>query len=180
MFYVPSSGIGAAYTAAENGAAQEDAAIGIYLMAWMTVTFLFLCVFTGFDESRTLTYLTASGPCARTSPSSRCSSSSPSPSCASVPRSSLATLPSEQRAARLALSQRSSRSTLGLPSSWAPTISSNCRLVASRPAHARHEHRARQDLTSRYVSRIYPVLCRIYDCYPCTIALFHHSKHIFI
>ncbi|VDB99556.1 unnamed protein product [Peniophora sp. CBMAI 1063] len=40
-FYVPASGIGAAYAAAPDGAAQEDAAIGIFLMSWMTISFLF-------------------------------------------------------------------------------------------------------------------------------------------
>ncbi|VDC03192.1 unnamed protein product [Peniophora sp. CBMAI 1063] len=40
-FYVPSSGIADAYSTAVDGGAQEEAAIGIYLMAWMTITFLF-------------------------------------------------------------------------------------------------------------------------------------------
>ena len=41
-FYVPSSGIGAAYAVADNGTAQENAAIGIYLLIWMAITVLFL------------------------------------------------------------------------------------------------------------------------------------------
>lgn len=38
--FIPDSGIGAAYAAATPG--MEDNAIGIYLLAWMVVTFLFL------------------------------------------------------------------------------------------------------------------------------------------
>ncbi|KAH8983472.1 Gpr1 family protein, partial [Lactarius akahatsu] len=38
--FIPNSGIGAAYAAATPG--MEDDAIGIYLLAWMVVTFLFL------------------------------------------------------------------------------------------------------------------------------------------
>jgi len=40
--FIPNSGIGAAYSADPG---MEDDAIGIYLLAWMIVTFLFLCVF---------------------------------------------------------------------------------------------------------------------------------------
>ena len=39
-FFIPGAGIGDAYKAAPKG--MEDDAIGIYLMAWMTLTALFL------------------------------------------------------------------------------------------------------------------------------------------
>ncbi len=38
--FIPNSGIGAAYADAPVG--MEEDAIGIYLLAWMIVTFLFL------------------------------------------------------------------------------------------------------------------------------------------
>jgi len=41
-FFIPSSGIAAAYQAVPTDPGMEDQALGIYLMSWMTITFLFL------------------------------------------------------------------------------------------------------------------------------------------
>jgi succinate-acetate transporter protein len=45
--FIPSSGISAAYS--EVPASEFSSAIGVYLMSWMVVTFLFLCVPSSFS-----------------------------------------------------------------------------------------------------------------------------------
>ena len=69
---IPGSGIIAAYENTEGGAEQLSAALGIFLITWMIVTFLFLWVTELIRFCLLLTdgYLVLS-PSARTSPSLR-------------------------------------------------------------------------------------------------------------